>query len=351
MSENDEHKGIHESATTTVDADHLEPILQTPEPAHIPILRQLGVAICLLVLVFTTTYVGTILALVSPQGEDDVRVTSRLETKDASVFTDPFENVELAAHSALVWDVKTQKVLFSKDADVVLPLASITKLMTALVAYELMDDETTVNISMKAVRTDGDSGLKEGEKFTLSDLTDMVLMASSNDGAAALGAAAGAEISNTDSPERVFVEAMNLRAAELGLTNTSFKNTTGLDLSATEAGAYSTARDVASLLEYIITKYPRVTSLTVSQNARLYNEAGEYHDIENTNPIADSIDGLLASKTGYTELAGGNLAIAFDAGLNHPVIVVVLGSTFDNRFTDVLALTERARKSILHTTE
>jgi D-alanyl-D-alanine carboxypeptidase (penicillin-binding protein 5/6) len=218
--------------------------------------------------------------------------------------------------------------------------------MTALVAYELLEDESKINITIESIKTDGDSGLSDGQVFSLKELTDLVLIASSNDGAMALSAAAGNAVNGSVDPNKLFVHAMNLRAEELGLTNTHFENPTGLDISPTEPGAVSSARDVALLLEYIITTYPSVTSLTTADATRIYNEAGEYYDIENTNEIVDDIDGLIASKTGFTELAGGNLAIAFDAGLNRPIVVVVLGSTYEERFSDVKALSDRARTYI-----
>jgi D-alanyl-D-alanine carboxypeptidase (penicillin-binding protein 5/6) len=140
---------------------------------------------------------------------------------------------------------------------------------------------------------------------------------------------------------------MNVRAKEIGLAHTTFKNSTGLDISPSEAGAYGTARDVALLMEYIIVHYPQVTRLTTIDATRVYNEDGAYHDVENTNDVVDDIEGLIASKTGYTELAGGNLVVAFDAGLNRPIVAVVLGSTQKERFTDILTLTESARDYIV----
>jgi D-alanyl-D-alanine carboxypeptidase len=262
------------------------------------------------------------------------------------MYYDFFANLDIQARSAFVWDVRDQKVLFNKNADEVLPLASITKLMTALIAYELLGDDTRINVTIDAVRTSGDSGLTDGEIFSLKEITDIMLVASSNDGAAALGIAAGNSIEGSIDPDTLFVHAMNIRAEELGLTHTNFKNATGLDISATEAGAQSTARDVALLMEYIIVHYPQVTRLTTIDATRIYNEAGEYHEVENTNEVVKDIEGLIASKTGYTELAGGNLVVAFDAGLNRPIVAVVLGSTQSERFTDILALTESARAYI-----
>ncbi len=317
-------------------------------PGHIPVMRQLTVALGLLVVVFSTSYIGTLTALVNKRVvPEDVLVSTRLaESAQANAYINPFDTAVVTARSAFVWDVKTGRALFNKNADEVLPLASVTKLMTALVAYELLDDTTIVNISNDAIKTDGDSGLSDGETFSLKNLTDMVLVASSNDGAEALGAAAGESIGAKGKPQDIFVHAMNLRAEQLGLTHTSFNNASGLDISKEKAGAYSSARDISSLMEYIVTHYPDVTALTKVENTYVYNESGEYHEVENTNEIVNKIDGLIASKTGYTELAGGNLVIAFNVGLNHPIIVAVLGSTFKDRFSDVLSLTELARKYV-----
>ena len=326
----------------------VEPILKNPEPGHIPVLRQLGIALFLLVFAFGTTYVGTIMALMSPKEViNDVAISAKLAESTATAITkNPFDTVRIEARSAFVWDVREERILFNKNADEVLPLASITKLMTALVAYELLGDESKIDISVDAIRTDGDSGLSDGEVFSLKDLTVMVLISSSNDGAAALAQASANAVNGSVDPNKLFVHAMNLRADELGLTNTKFKNPTGLDISETEAGAVSSARDVAMLLEYIIKTYPTVVSLTTENTARVYNENGAYHDVENTNSYVKSINGLMASKTGYTELAGGNLAVAFDVGLNRPIVVVVLGSSFDGRFADVQSLVNSARSYI-----
>jgi D-alanyl-D-alanine carboxypeptidase (penicillin-binding protein 5/6) len=214
--------------------------------------------------------------------------------------------------------------------------------MTALVAYELLDPEDTVRISNESLKTSGDSGFVDGEEFSMRNLTDLVLISSSNDGATALGAAVAQVIGNTNE-EEIFVTAMNHKAKQLGLTNTTFKNTTGLDISETVAGAYGSARDIALLMEYIITHKPDAIALTSLSTTKIFNDSGDFHTAKNTNEVVDDIEGLIASKTGYTELAGGNLVTAFNAGLNRPIIVVVLGSSQDGRFTDTLTLINKAR--------
>ncbi len=144
-----------------------------------------------------------------------------------------------------------------------------------------------------------------------------------------------------------FVAAMNIRAEELSLHSLSFHNPTGLDRSSTQAGAYGSARDVSFLMEYILEQYPDLLISTTRPSDRIFNTSGAYHDAENTNAIVSEIPNLLGSKTGYTELAGGNLTVAFDAGYNRPIIVTVLGSTRSGRFSDVTTLIEAATRIVV----
>lgn len=322
---------------------------QNPNVSTVPVVPQLGVALSLLVLVFGVTYVGASRSLNEPvPAPDPVYVTEEpsVRTERAAAVSQTFDGIELEARSAVVWDVKNQRVLFNKNADDIRPLASITKLMTALVAYELLDPEEKVRITLDALKEQGDSGLVDGEEFTTQNLADLVLIESSNDGASALGMRAGEVISGDADPETLFVRAMNVRAEELGLAKTEFKNTTGLDLSETEAGAYGSARDVARLMDYIITSIPEAVALTSLEVTTIPNEEGEYHVAKNTNEVADSLEGLLASKTGYTALSGGNLVVAVNVGLNRPVVVVVMGSSYEGRFRDTEKLVDRVRQAV-----
>lgn len=314
--------------------------------SSVPVMRQLAVALGLLIVVFGVTYVGTLAAFFNNKPTTDTTIVEeRVPAANTAAAREnhTFDNIKIGARSAYVWDARDQRVLFNKNGEEELPLASVTKLMTALVAYELLDEHTTIDISAAAIRADGDSGFAAGEEFDVQELTDLVLIASSNDGAEALGARAGGTLTDSNYDRQSFIDAMNIRAEELGLKNTQFENTTGLDLSPSEAGAYGSARDMAFLMEYIVTNHPNLIALTTTDIATVNNTAGEYHLAKNTNEVVTEIDGLIGSKTGYTELAGGNLVVAFDAGLNHPIIISVLGSTRDGRFEDVLELVARAR--------
>ncbi len=313
----------------------------------VPVVPQLSVALGLLIFVFSITYVGASKTF-TKQDRGSVTVEAALAKNNVRTVSPAsvFDDVSLRAKSAFVWDVQTQRVLFNKNADDVRPIASITKLMTALVAYELLDPEDTVVITPNSLEIEGDSGFADGETFTVQDLADITLISSSNDGASALSREAGKVLGNDTDPEGVFVRAMNIRAKELGLSKTSFKNSTGLDVSPTDAGAYSSARDVALLMEYIITNITDAVALTKLNAKSVQSQNGESHIAKNTNDVVASIDGLIASKTGYTELSGGNLVVAVNVGLNRPIIIVVLGSSHEERFSDTLALLEKTNEYI-----
>jgi D-alanyl-D-alanine carboxypeptidase (penicillin-binding protein 5/6) len=263
----------------------------------------------------------------------------------ANATPQKIESVSLIARSAYVWDVKEQRVLFQKDENETLPLASITKLMTALVVYELVPDKTHVTVTKEAAGQQSGGTLNAGEVFLAKDLADFALVSSYNSAAYTLADAVGARLGDHD-PVSQFVSGMNIRANELNLPSLKFLNPTGLDISAEEAGAYGTARDVSFLLEYIVKNHPAILEPTKSNKTLLYNTVGGFHEAKNTNNIVNQIPNLIGSKTGYTDLAGGNLTVVLDIGFNHPVIITVLGSTIDGRFSDVSKLIEVVQGSV-----
>lgn len=269
------------------------------------------------------------------------------QSTDTRISTAPqkISDVDIRAEAAYVWDVAGQRALYKKNESEVLPLASITKLMTALVAHELIAEQQTLGVPLTAIQQAGNSGLIAGEEMTVAELNRLALISSSNDAAYALAANVGQLLGDRD-PASQFVSGMNIRANELQLPTLEFKNTTGLDISPTEPGAVGSARDVSFLMEYILEQYPDILLPTTDSSARVFNTDGAYHDINNTNVIAQEIPNLLASKTGYTDLAGGNLTVAFDLGLDRPIIITVLGSTRDHRFSDVLELMSAVQASV-----
>jgi D-alanyl-D-alanine carboxypeptidase len=290
-----------------------------------PVVTQLAVLGLILVVIFGITYAPKFISGAKNTGTQKAAESAPLVIAENTIQTVPvLENMHLSAKSAYVYDVRAKRALYSKDPDTVLPLASITKLMTALIAHELVATNKTVVVPKAAISQSGSSGLSEGERFTTAALSKYAVLASSNDAAYALAIAVGAVIDDKKNPNQTFVKTMNIRATELGLPHLHFLNPTGLDISPTEAGAVGTAREISFLMEYIVNNYPEILTPTTVESARVYNTDGAYHDAENTNPIISKIPNLLGSKTGYTDLAGGNLTVAFDAGYNRPIIITVL---------------------------
>ena len=102
-----------------------------------------------------------------------------------------------------------------------------------------------------------------------------------------------------------------------------------------ESHSIGTAITIAMLSGAFLERVPGIARATLDPSVSATSLEGRSYTLKNTNPYVSTVPGLRLSKTGFTDLAGGNLAIVFDAGLNHPIAIVVLGSTREERFTDV----------------
>ena len=160
-----------------------------------------------------------------------------------SVMINAAPDVSVSAQSAVLLNAENGEVYYSRNAEERLPMASTTKIMTALVAIENSDISDTVSIDRRAVGVEGSSiYLTEGELLSMEDLLYAVLLASANDAAAAIAIEVGGSIEG-------FAEMMNEKARELGLKNTHFENPHGLDSEAHFTTALDLARITAAALE------------------------------------------------------------------------------------------------------
>ncbi len=179
-------------------------------------------------------------------------------------------------------------VLYEKNADERLPMASTTKLMTALVCLEHADPNEAVGVKPSHCLVEGSSmGLRAGLRYTVHDLLLGLLLASGNDAALALA-------DHVAGSEAAFVRLMNRRAGELGLSRTHFANPQGLDA----AGHYSSARDLAGLMLACMERAD-FRSLTALPSAEVNGEL-----LLNHNRLLSSCPGCVGGKTGYTGKAG-----------------------------------------------
>ena len=241
----------------------------------------------------------------------------------------------LIAKSAILYDTGTGRVLYQKNAYEQVPLASLTKLMAVQTVLSVKSPDTPVQITRSDLNPSGDSGFKVGQTVNLGDLIKFALVASSNDAMEAAAASLGDGSINK----------MNAAAAAMGLTKTHFFNATGLDISTTASGAYGSAYDVARLATIFYKDHPDFFELTTRPEVSINQNGKELKAGATATPL-QGIPGFVAAKTGYTDLAGGNLVAVFDLEPGLTVIAAVLGSTHEGRFSDVAALIEAARKSL-----
>ena len=205
-----------------------------------------------------------------------------------------FAQFETAAGSAYLMEASTGESLYEKNSDVPLPPASITKVMTLLIAFEaieqgLVDWNDDVSISEKAWRMEGSKMfLQVGDKVKLGDIITGISVVSANDGCVALA-------EHLYGSENAFVNVMNQRAKELGMTNSTFKNSSGLP----SEGHVMSAKDIAILSRFIIENYPEILELE-SQREFTYNNIRQF----NRNPLLGVFEGADGLKTGWTEEAG-----------------------------------------------
>ena len=242
---------------------------------------------------------------------------------------DAFAAMRIQGKAAIVYDLKTGETLYAENAEAQLPLASLTKLLTVFAGVTTLSDTSIVTITDTALAAEGESGLMAGETFLFRDAAELALVASSNDAAAAIAEAA-------QKKRGIAGSALMASAAQAAhLSQTYALNGTGLDEDTKVSGGYGSARDVALLAGALLEAAPDISRSTTRSSVSVTSQTGMSHTLPNTNQGVVEVPGALLSKTGFTDLAGGNLVVVFDAGFGHPVAVVVLGSSVEGRFTDV----------------
>lgn len=245
-------------------------------------------------------------------------------------------SISVVAKAYYVYDATTDKVLFQKNAKAPLALASLVKVMTALVAENHLDQNEDIYLSPYALQSVGDTGLLEGDHWELNSLLPFALVSSSNDAIQAIAEAIEVKYATS------IISLMNREAAQRGLTSMQFFNSTGLDITDQINGGYGSAEDIAKLFGHTILTYPLLYEQTKVPSAIFYSTSQKPYSAQNTNQMVDSFSSIIASKTGYTTLAGGNLLIARKMPNEHIIIFALLGSTYVDRFTDMLALSRKA---------
>lgn len=232
-------------------------------------------------------------------------------TQAAKVLPAP----KVEAASAVVLDMQSKRVLYEKNAEVRRPMASTTKIMTAIIAIENGRLDEIVTVSKRAASIRGSTiGLREGEQYSLRELLYGLLLSSGNDAALAIAEHFGGTV-------EAFAEMMNRKAQELGLVNTSFKNPHGLDTD----GHYTTAHELALLTAYALSNpdFSKIVGTKVSAITK--------HSLQNTNEMLFAYPGADGVKTGYTGQAGRCLVTSATRDKWRIISVVLNCSSRDRR--------------------
>lgn len=231
----------------------------------------------------------------------------------------------LSSLSAVLYEPQSGRVLYAKDADTRRPMASTTKLMTALVAVEYLDISDTVTVPETAVLVEGTAmGLRGGDEVAVRDLLTGLLLSSGNDAANTL-----ALLTSGSLP--AFATLMNAKAAELGMSRSVFVTPSGLD----EGDHGSTARDMA-LLGAAVLKQPLLAELCATKEATVYIN-GNPITVSNHNRLLRLYDDAVGLKTGFTKKSGRCLV---SAATRDGVTLVVASLNGGDYWNDHMALYE-----------
>lgn len=258
---------------------------------------------------------------------------------NASVLADDTEafDLKLTAQSAILIEASTGRVIWEKDADVRHYPASMTKMMTGILALEKLPPKSDVVISPNAAATeDCPLEIVAGECLSADNIITGMLMESDNGAAVAIAEAVDGSVSQ-------FVQRMNERAQAIGMSNTHFVNPNGL----TEANHYSTARDMAKLARFAMNnkKFREIVS-TKNQVIHWEVPARQQKLAENTNKLLANYNGMNGIKTGWTEAAGGCLAASARRNGVELIAIVMQTPGPDDRFADASKLLDYGFKQV-----
>lgn len=260
-----------------------------------------------------------------PQNNSQVAGIQKYNLPPVSKNIDP---PQLSARAILVKDLGTETILYQKDASLPLPIASTTKIATALVSSEYFKPNAALTVNRGAEINGASVGLFKGETLSFRSLLYGMLLNSGNDAAFTIA-------ENYPGGTLSFVSAMNKKAAGLGLKNTHFENPAGFD----NPSHFSSALDLAKLTEEAL-KNSQLSRIFATKDTSILSLDKKYeHQLRNLNKLLADVKGVLGVKTGYTQGAKENLVTLVDRD-DHKILVVVLGS--NDRFGESTGLIEWA---------
>lgn len=244
--------------------------------------------------------------------------------------------VDIKSPSAILIEAESGQVLFEKNSDIAMAPASVTKIMTLLLAFEALDKgdfslEDKVVVSKHAASMGGSQCFfEDGEEQTVEDMIKCIIIASGNDAAVAMA-------EKIAGSEQAFVDMMNDKAKKIGMKNASFKNACGLDVE----GHKMSARDISIMSRELIVKHPEIFDYsTIWMDSIIHKTArGESRfDLVNTNKFLNMYTGATGLKTGYTSTAKYCMSATAERDGIQLIAVIMGGETKDIRNGDACQL-------------
>lgn len=300
----------------------------------------LGINFLSPIVLFQDFSVDREIVYLDPKSQSIPYLLSNTETNYFPIRDWGIEDPGVFPRSAILYDSGSEKILFGLNPEAKLPIASLTKLMTAVVIVENINMDDIVAIRKSAIeeskKEGGGNDLYEGENIKAVDLLKIMLIESSNVAAYALSEHTQAKYGID------LVEKMNEKAKVLGMFDTFFTEAAGLD----DKNSFSTAQDLIKLVQYSF-KYDLLFDILKTQRTEIVSIDGKLrHQILNTNQLLGVLFNIIGGKTGFTELAGGSMILVTEGPIGESrLITVVLGS--DDRFTDAKQLVEWAEKAYI----
>lgn len=304
---------------------------------------------CLVILIFIAFLISSLfsknddqkITVISPI-PDFLSIINNKQVSSLSLWLPALENYisagfskpEVTAKSVLVFDTTTKKVLYEKNPKEKLPMASLTKIMTAIIALENPKKDNKYTVFPKDLVGEDSMGLTKGEVLTLKELMYGMILHSGNDAAEVFA-------SNFPGGRVAFLKAMNDKVKSLGLSNTNFTNPTGLE---GDGNQYTTAYDLMIITRFALVNFPIFEEVSKTFDINIAaNSNHKQYILENETNLLTSYPGVKGVKTGYTPEAGFCLVTYLDYK-GHKIVAVLLGS--ENRRQEMKDLLDYSLKSL-----
>lgn len=294
-------------------------------------MKKLKISIILLIFILSFCLIPTINSVYADELDTEEFNISELNDSTLEASAPISAEPKINSRAAIVYERNTNTILYEKNSNDIRPMASTTKIMTAIVALQNANLNDVVTVSKKAAWTGGSTvGLNTGDKITIHDLLYALMLKSGNDSAVTIAETIGGSIEG-------FADMMNKKAAELGLCCTHFVTPHGLDSNE----HYTSAKDLALLTNYALS-IPKFRDIVKTASYTLTINGKSNKVIGNTNELLGYLNGVYGVKTGFTNGAGRCLVTSTKRD-NMDIICVVLGAdTKKLRSQDSIKLIEYA---------